>query len=59
MFVTVKEFDVAGLPVAQVALEYTWQVTTEPLSRGIVDTYTKSGVPLSLLVINNPLVSYQ
>jgi len=30
------EFDVAGLPVAQVALEVSWQVTTSPLAR-VVD----------------------
>jgi len=30
------EFDVAGLPVVQVRLEVSWQVTTSPLAR-VVD----------------------
>jgi len=31
--VMVRAFEVAGLPVAQVALEVSWQVTTSPLTR--------------------------
>ena len=30
--VMVMEFDVAGLPVAQVALEVSWQVTISPVA---------------------------
>ena len=31
--VIVRAFDVAGLPVAQVALEVSWQVTTSPATK--------------------------
>lgn len=43
-------FEVAGLPVAQVAFEVTMHDTWSPLFNAVVGAYTKRGTPAVLLV---------